>query len=122
MIVLDEQLMDPRIVGDFQNWYKGAVTTILDLRPRTRIDDDAIPTLLRRVKQPTFVTINYSDFWQIIEPGKDYCIICLKLSGERSLEVPDLVREVLQMKEFSTKKARMGKVISWSDGRVSYYE
>jgi hypothetical protein len=122
MIVLDEQLMDPRIVGDFQNWYKGAVGAILDLRPRTQIDDGAIPTLLRRVKQPTFITINYSDFWQVVEANKDYRIICLKLSGDRSLEVPDLVRDVLKMKEFSTKRARMGKVISWSDGRVSYYE
>jgi len=31
------------------------------------------------------------------------------------------VRDLLKRKEFSTKKARMGKVISWSDGRVSYY-
>ncbi len=122
MIVLDEQLMDPRIVEAFQHWHKGAVITILDLQPRAQIDDDAIPALLRKVRQPTFVTINYSDFWQIVEPGKDYCIICLKLSGDRSLEIPALIRGLLKMKEFATKKARMGKVISWSDGRVSYYE
>ncbi len=122
MIVLDEQLMDPQIVAEFQNWYKGAVATILDLRPRTQIYDDAIPTLLRKVKQPTFVTINYSDFWKVVEADKNYCVICLKLSGERSLEVPRLIQAILKMKEFSTKKARMGKVVSWSDGKVSFYE
>jgi len=121
MIVLDEQLMDPQIIEDFENWYKGAVITILDLRPRTQIGDDAIPTLLRKVKQPTFITINYSDFWKVVAASKDYCIICLKLSGGRSLEVSELARGVLKMKEFSTKKARMGKVISWSDDKMSYY-
>jgi hypothetical protein len=39
MIVLDEQLIDPQIVADIQHWYKGTVTTILDLRPHTQIDD-----------------------------------------------------------------------------------
>jgi hypothetical protein len=121
MIVLDEQLMYPPIIEDFESWYKGAVTTVLDLRPRTQIDDDAIPTLLRTIKQPTFITINYTDFWKSVAASRDYCIICLKLSGDRSLEVSSLVRDLLKMKEFSTKKARMGKVISWSDGRVSYY-
>ncbi|MCI0389308.1 MAG: hypothetical protein MOB07_11175 [Acidobacteria bacterium] len=121
MIVLDEQLMDPRIIEDFEKWYKGSVTTILDLRPHTQIKDDAIPTLLRNVKQPTFITINFADFWKAAAASKDYCIICLKLSGGRSLEVPELVRELLKMKEFSRKKARMGKVIYWNSGRVSYY-
>ncbi len=121
MIVLDEQLMDPQIIEDFESWYKGAVATIPDLRPRTQIDDDAVPTLLRTIKQPIFITINYTDFWKSVAASRDYCIICLKLSGDRSLEVSSLVRDLLKMKEFSTKKARMGKVISWSDGRVSYY-
>jgi len=121
MIVLDEQLISPKIIRNFESWYKGAVTTVLNLRPRTQIDDDAIPTLLRTIKQPTFITINYTDFWKSVAASRDYCIICLKLSGDRSLEVSLLVRDLLKMKEFSTKKARMGKVISWSDGRVSCY-
>ena len=120
MIVLDEQLIDPRIVESIEGWYKGSVISILDLRPQTRILDDAIPTLLRRAKQPTFITINYSDFWKVIPASPDYSIICLKLPAERSLEVPSLVRDLLKMKDFSTKKKRVGKVISWSDGNVSY--
>ncbi|MBS1789784.1 MAG: hypothetical protein JST85_18820 [Acidobacteria bacterium] len=122
MIVLDEQLIDPKIVENFQHWYKGFVTNILDLGPRTQVDDDAIPTLLRAVKQPTFVTINYSDFWKKAKVSRSYCIICLKLSGERSREVPRLVQSLLKMKEYSTKRARMGKVISWSDGKINHNE
>ncbi|MGH9840507.1 MAG: hypothetical protein ACREEM_17145 [Blastocatellia bacterium] len=121
MIVLDEQLMKPKIKAEIESWYKGRVITILDLRPQTQIDDDVIPTLLRTTKQPTFITINYFDFWTTRHAGNNYCIVCLKLSGNRTREVPALVRELLKMKEFSTKKARMGKVISWSDGKVNYY-
>ncbi len=121
MIVLDEQLLDTRIIEDFGRWYKGAVITVLDLRPKTQINDDAIPSLLRKVKQPTFITINYTDFWKKIATSNDYGVVCLKLSSERSLEASDLVRGLFKMKEFSIKKARMGKVISWSDGKVSYY-
>jgi hypothetical protein len=98
MIVLDEQLLKPRIVADFQSWYKGTVITILDLRPHTQINDDAIPSLLRKVKQPTFVTINYADFWKIVKADKVYCIICLKLPGERSREVAALIHDLLKMK------------------------
>jgi len=122
MIVLDEQLMDPQIRADFADWYKGTVVTILTLRPRTQIDDDAIPTLLRSVRQPTFVTINYTDFWKLIAADKAYCIVCLKISGARSLDVSALVADLLKRKEFATKRRRMGKVISWRDGKVTYYE
>jgi hypothetical protein len=62
MIVLDEQLIKPQIVAGFARWYKGTVTTILEMRPATRVLDDAVPTLLRTVRDPTFVTINYKDF------------------------------------------------------------
>jgi hypothetical protein len=34
------------------------------LRPGTVILDDAIPELLRAVRQATFVTINVRDFWR----------------------------------------------------------
>ena len=121
MVVLDEQLMKPKIKAEIESWYKGRIITILDLRPQTQIDDDVIPTLLRTAKQPTFITINYTDFWKALPASEGYCIICLKLSGNRTREVPALVRGLFKMKEFSTKKARMGKVVSWSDGKVSYY-
>ncbi len=64
MIVLDEQLLGLNLDQDIASWYAGAVLFITDLRPGTIIKDDAIPALLRRQQQPTFVTINERDFWR----------------------------------------------------------
>jgi hypothetical protein len=58
MIVLDEQLLGRDLDGEIGKWYQGAVLFVTDLRPGTVIKDEAIPGLLRRQRQPTFVTIN----------------------------------------------------------------
>jgi hypothetical protein len=58
LIVLDDQLSDPRIQRAIARWYPGTVTHVEQLRPLTRILDDAIPSLLHHLKAPTFVTIN----------------------------------------------------------------
>lgn len=63
MIVLDEQLLGYGLQANLSRWYRGTVTDITQLRPGTVIEDDAIPLLLRAVRQPTFVTINVEDFW-----------------------------------------------------------
>jgi hypothetical protein len=89
MIVLDEQLADPRIIHSIQSWYKGKVISIVDVRPRTLVTDDAIPILLRRLSAPTFVTINHRDFWRKIPARSTYCVICLKLPTEHVLKVPE---------------------------------
>ncbi|HEX8844216.1 MAG TPA: hypothetical protein VF791_06215 [Pyrinomonadaceae bacterium] len=112
MIVLDEQLNDAQIARDIARWYKGAVINILQLRPHTRIFDDAVPTILRTIKQPTFVTINYTDFWKIVPASDDYCIICFKLSATGMYLIPELLRRVLSLEEFRTKRLRMGAVVS----------
>ncbi len=122
MIILDENLKDDRILDGVAQWYQGQVITIRDLRPRTIIKDEAIPSLLRRVDEPTFVTINTDDFWLKTSASRYYCIITLELPKERSLEIPELVREILRMNEFKTKAARMGKVIRWTPTRIEYYD
>jgi hypothetical protein len=61
MIVLDEHLQGLELEDAIARWYRGTVVIVKTLRPGTVIKDDAIPTLLRRLKQPTFVTINYAD-------------------------------------------------------------
>lgn len=121
MIVLDEQLEDPRLVQLIELWYKGAVIYVSQLRPQTLIKDDAMPTLLRRVRQPTFVTINYSDFWRRIPASADYCIICLKLSAEQKFEVPGILRGLLNLPELRTKGARMGRVVSVKGQTIDSY-
>jgi hypothetical protein len=65
--------------------------------------------------------MNYWDFWHKIAALRAYCVVCLKLPLEKSLSVPAILRALLSQAEFDTKKKRLGKVISWSDGRVSWY-
>jgi hypothetical protein len=121
MIVLDEQLEDPRLGAGIARWYKGAVINLRALRPGSRILDEATPILLRRVRQPTFVTINYKDFWKKISASPDYCVICFRLPTERKLEVPELLRRVLSLPGLRTKRERMGAVVSVVDRKVTVY-
>lgn len=121
MIVLDEQLNDPRIVSQIAEWYSGKVIVIGDIRPGTVIKDDAIPTLLLKEAQPTFVTINYSDFWEVAPANVGYCIVCIKLPSDQKLKVTNLLREILSQPDFKTKRGRMGKVISYSHGVIKIY-
>lgn len=112
MIVLDEQLSDLQIVRDFSRWYRGTVINITDLRPRTIVLDDAVPTLLRTVSNPTFVTINYKDFWQVVPAKSYYCVICLKLRQEEAERSSPMVRDLLNLSQYKTNRLRMGCVIS----------
>lgn len=121
MIVLDEQLADPQIIRSIDRWYKGKVISIIDVHPRTAVLDDAIPVLLRRLSEPTFVTINHRHFWRKITASPDYCVICLKLPAERSLELPEALREVLSQPKWRTKRGRLGNVIFVSNRRIVYY-
>ena len=120
MIVLDEQLNDAQIIAPIERWYTGKVITVQALRPATLIKDDAISSLLVQQKQPTFVTINYFDFWPKFPRHTAYCVVCCKLSTERKLEVPGLLRTVLHLPEFDTWQKRAGKLISITDLEIRY--
>ena len=67
MIVLDEQLLGRNLEQLIGAWYPGAVRFITELRPSTVIKDDAIPSILRLERDATFVTINESDFWEVVD-------------------------------------------------------
>lgn len=121
MIVLDEQLSDPDIAYEFTRWYKGAVIKILDLRPATQVSDDAVTTLLRTARDPTFITINYDDFWHVYPASPHYCLLCLKLKQSAALQAPQLARAVLSLPQYCTKRNRRGCVISWRNGAVDDY-
>jgi hypothetical protein len=121
MIVLDEQLLGRGLERDIAQWYRGTVQFITDLRPHTIIKDEAIPVLLRRQAQPTFVTINDRDFWWQVAPDQRYCIVCFILSDARAREIPSALRALLRRPEFRTKAHRMGKVIRVTNNDISYY-
>ena len=121
MIVLDEQLQGLGLEEAVARWYRGAVIVVKKLRPGIVIKDEAIPALLRQLKQPTFVTIDYMDFWRRIPADNAFCIVCLELPTERVDAIPVRLRQLLRLPEFKTKKARMGKVVLVRETRLQYY-
>ncbi|MBM3240491.1 hypothetical protein FJZ31_29765 [Candidatus Poribacteria bacterium] len=118
----DENNHQKSVMNAVAAWYRGRVVSITALRPGSVIKDSAIPTLLRTVKQATFITTNVSDFWQRIEADSHYCIICLELPNERLNEIPALLRRLFRLSEFKTKAGRMGKVIRVSRAGIWYYQ
>jgi hypothetical protein len=121
MIVLDEELQGLGLEDAIAHWYRGAVLVVKQLRPGTVIKDEAIPTLLRRAEQPTFVTINHADFWRRIPPEPSFCLVCFKLTADQGQEIPMMLRRLLRLPEFRTKRERMGKVASVSRRGIQYY-
>jgi hypothetical protein len=111
MIVLDEELQGLGLEQAISRWYRGAVIIVNKLRPGTVIKDESVPGVLRRAKQPTFVTINWSDFWRRIDANRSYCVVCFKLTADRTGELPDLLRQLFRTSGFRTKQERMGKVV-----------
>jgi hypothetical protein len=122
MIVLDENIFDHDFLPEYKSWYKGKITTIRALRADTIVKDDAIPTILRTVKQPTFVTTNVFDFWHKLPAHNAYCIVCFDLPNKRINEIPSKLRGVLSLKEFKTKSSRMGKILRIRRLYIDYYQ
>lgn len=121
MIVLDEELQGLGLEESIAQWCRGAVLVVKQLRPGTVIKDEAIPTLLRRAQQPTFVTINHGDFWRRIPAESSFCVVCFKLTADQAQELPAMLRRLLRLPEFRTKRERMGKVASVSRRGIQYY-
>jgi hypothetical protein len=122
MIVFDENVHQQRIMESVAAWYRGRVLSVRALRPGTVIRDEAIPTLLRAFRQPTFVTTNVSDFWRRIPAHPRYCVVCVAVPNDRVHEIPQLLRQLLRMLVFKTKATRMGKVIRVSHAQIHYYD
>jgi hypothetical protein len=98
------------------------VVSVSGLRSESIIKDEAIPTLLLRVVQPTFVTINIADFWKKALPHTRYCIINIAVPKERIREIPGTLRRLFRMPDFKTKALRMGKIIHVTQNHIEYYE
>jgi hypothetical protein len=121
MLVLDEQLLGRNLEVELRHWYRGPVIFITELRPATVIKDEAIPTLLRQQRSPTFVTINESDFWRKVAISRHFCVVCFPLPDSQAGAIPTLLRRVLRHHLFRTKVLRMGKVLRVTQDAVSYY-
>ena len=108
MIVLDEQLMGRGIETAIARWYPGAVRFITDLRPGTVIKDDAVPMLLQRETEPTFVTINEADFWRKVTVTKHFCVVCIALPDSQAYVIPTLLQRLLHHPNFRRKHSVWG--------------
>ena len=122
MIVLDEHLKRVGVQEAIRRWYRGSVCTIRDLRPGTIIKDDVVPVLLQAAAQPTFVTVDWMDFWQRTMPHPRFCLICFTLPPDRGPTIALHLRRLLRLPAFKTKAARMGKVARVSGEQVAYYQ
>ena len=122
MIVVDENLHSRPIMSMINAWYQGQVVSVTSLRSSTVIKDDAIPGLWLTLKQPTFIPINDSDFWQKVAPHPAYCVITFPLPKERVKDVPNLLRLIFRHPECKTKAVRMGKVVRLTDTHITFYE
>lgn len=122
MLILDESIENPLIARSIATWYPGQVTSIRTLRPATLIRDEAIPTILYRVRQPTFVTINVDDFWKRTPADLRYAIVALEIQQNRASYLSILLRNLLRLPELRTKTLRMGKVIHVRPTYIEYYE
>ena len=85
------------------------------------IHDEAIPVLLRRVRLPTFVTINVDDFWRRTTPDAKYCIACFAVPHTRAEEVAPLLRRLFATQPFHTRRGRVGKIVRVSRRQIQYY-
>lgn len=123
MIILDEAIHGASLAESVTRWYTGRVVSITRLRLRTVIKDEAVPALLRSVAQPTFVTLNVSDFWRIIPADTRYAVVCVELSTlEARTTLSPWLRRLFSLPEFKTKSARMDKVVRLKARQIAYYE
>jgi hypothetical protein len=122
VVVLDEHLNGIGLDRDIVRWYQGRVVNVIELRPGSIIKDDAVPLLLLAADQPIFVTLNWNHFWRRSEAHDGFCIVCFTLPTDEAAQVSDLLRQLLRLRPFRTRAARMGKVARVSGGQVSYYQ
>lgn len=118
-IILDDQLFDLEVLVPLARWI--TVQRLRDLRPGEVIKDERVPVLLRQLPQPTFVTIDMG-FWNVRLRDTRYCILCFPLRNDEQQTLPDLLRRLWRLPEFSSKAARMGKVVRVSQAQVDFWQ
>jgi hypothetical protein len=118
-VILDEQMDRQRVLYPLRAWIPA--TTVTDLFPNEVIKDDRIPTILRQLKQPTFVTID-AGFWRKKLCDPRYCLVYFALTEDQQNLIPVLLRRLLRHPEFKSKAVRMGKVIRMSRTRIDYWQ
>jgi hypothetical protein len=76
-------------------WYRGNVCFITDLRPNSIIKDEAIPMLLQKETQSTFITINERDFWRKVAINESFCLVCFTFPDSKAKEISLIARDLI---------------------------
>jgi len=119
LIVLDDHLLPSLVQVPVQRW--ATVKRLHDLRPAEVIKDDRVPSLLRAVKRPTFVTIA-AGFCNRSLRDPAYCILYFALRDDQQTQLPRLLRRLFRLPEFRTRAVRMGKVARISSNGIEYWQ
>ena len=117
--MLDDQL-SPDVVRDpLARW--ATTRFVRELQPDQIVKDERIPSILRGLRAPTFVTID-DRFRHQRYRDRRYCILYFALRADEQGEIPALLRRLLRLPAFRTRAARMGKVARVSRDHVSWWE
>lgn len=117
--ILDEQLDVQVVVPRLRRWT--SVTLLRDLRPSEVILDDRIPAILLELDRPTLVTID-QDLWDRRLCHPHYGILVFALRDDEQELLTRLLRDLLKLKEFRTRSARMGKVVRIAKQHIDFFE
>jgi hypothetical protein len=117
--VLDDHLRGDRVRDGIRRW--STAEFLRDVRPGEVIKDERIPTVLRTLRTPTFITID-DEFHRRTWRDRRYCILYFALRSDEQDAIPGLLRRLLRMPEFRTRAARMGKVARVSRDHVSWWQ
>ncbi|CAG0935382.1 hypothetical protein TFLX_04219 [Thermoflexales bacterium] len=108
MNILDEQI--PNEQRQLLKSWRYSVRHIgYDIGRKGMQDDEIIP-LLRRLRQPTFFTLDFG-FYERQLCHQRYCIVWMDIDED---ETASFVRRLLRHAEFDTQAKRMGAVLDLS--------
>ena len=104
---LDDHLDENEVHARIRRW--STAPYLRDVRPHQVIKDDRVPTVLRALRTPTFITID-DRFQGRSWCDRCYCILFFALRSDEQAEIHPLLRRLVRLPEFRTRAARMGKV------------
>lgn len=118
LIVLDDQLLPGLVQAPIRVW--ATAQRLRDLRPAEVIKDDRVPSLLRELKRPTFITID-TGFYDRSLCDPAYCLLYFALRDDQQSQLSGLLRRLFRLPEFKTRAVRMGKVARISRDGIGYW-
>jgi hypothetical protein len=116
VIVLDENIPASQR-RQLHRWRIRARQIGVDVGQPGMSDEDMLP-LLRRLRQPTFFTLDF-DFFRRDRCHERYCLVCLDIAAA---EAAEYTRRLLRHRRYNTRAKRMGKVIAVSATGLSVWQ